>query len=99
MSTTRTLFASILFTLFAMSASAQAQPTSAASMPMAGTMLQDDCAKPKAKHDHGAEKGTPRSTSKSGPCVAAGSAAAPNAAASSPKKQLKHDHAKTHKTM
>jgi hypothetical protein len=63
-------------------------------MPMSGAMMSHDCAKPMAKHDHGAEKGTPRATSKSGPCAAGAMTMAPEGAASAaPAKKLpKHNH-------
>lgn len=90
-------FIAVLFTSLALAASAHAQPSAGASSPMAGGMQAGDCAKPQARHDHGAEKGSPRPLQKTGPCKAEG-AAAP-AAASSAKKKPAHDHAKTHKTM
>ncbi|MEI2677427.1 MAG: hypothetical protein V9G29_05930 [Burkholderiaceae bacterium] len=94
MTTIRTLFVSALFASAALAASAQTQPAASASMPMGGGMMAHDCAKPMAKHDHGAERGTPRSTAKSGPCMAAAAAMAPEAAASAaPAKKLpKHNH-------
>lgn len=98
MSTIHHHLAAVLVATFALAAPAQAQQAAGASAPMAGSMMSSDCAKSQAKHDHGAEKGTPRSQSKSGPCMTATAASAPTAAASSSKK-LKHDHAKTHKTM
>lgn len=94
MSTFRTLFVSALLATVALAASAQTQPAAGASMPMGGDMMSHDCAKPMAKHDHGAEKGTPRSMAKSGPCRAGATAMAPEGAASTaPAKKLpKHNH-------
>ena len=56
MTTIRTLFVSALFASAALAATAQTQPAASASMPMGGAMVSHDCAKPMAKHDHGAEK-------------------------------------------
>ncbi|MDO9286447.1 MAG: hypothetical protein Q7U26_16245 [Aquabacterium sp.] len=94
MNTIRTLFASALFASAALAASAQTQPAASASMPMGGVMMSYDCAKPMAKHDHGAEKGTPRAMPKSGPCAVGATATAPEGAASAaPAKKLpKHNH-------
>jgi len=94
MTAIRTLFVSVLFASAALAASAQTQPAASASMPMGGAMMSHDCAKPMAKHDHGADKGTPRATAKSGPCMAGAAATAPEAAASTaPAKKLpKHNH-------
>jgi hypothetical protein len=94
MSTIRTLLASFLFASVALSAAAQTQPAASASMPMGGAMMSNDCAKPMAKHDHGAEKGTPRPMSKSGPCAAGAAATAQEGAASTAqsKKLPKHNH-------
>lgn len=94
MTTIRTLFVCALFASAALAASAQTQPAASASMPMGGAMTSHDCAKPMAKHDHGAEKGTPRPMAKSGPCVAGAPATAPKAAASTAqtKKLPKHNH-------
>ena len=55
----RTLFASVLFAAVALTASAQTQPAPGASAPMSGAMMSGDCAKPMAKHNHGAEKNNP----------------------------------------
>jgi putative alpha-1,2-mannosidase len=58
--------------------------------PAAAASASTDCAKPMARHDHGAEKGTPSPK-----------AAAPCGAAAASKKTAKaktgHDHAKIHK--
>lgn len=56
MTAIRTLIASTLFASAALAASAQPQPTAGASMPIGDAMMSHDCAKPMAKHDHGAEK-------------------------------------------
>jgi hypothetical protein len=98
MSTIRTLLASFLFASAALSASAQTQPAAGASAPMGGAMMSQDCAKPMAKHDHGADKGMPRPTAKAEPCMGDAGATAPAASASAPKKQPNHDHSKFHKT-
>jgi hypothetical protein len=94
MSTTRTLFVSVLFASAALAASAQTPPVASASMPMGGAAMPRDCTQPLAKHDHGAEKGMPRAMSKTGPCAAGAAAMAPEGAASAaPAKQLpKHNH-------
>lgn len=94
MSTFRTLFVSALFASAALAASAQTPPAASASMPMGGAMMSHDCAKPMAKHDHGAEKGTPRPMAKSGPCPAGAAAAGSEGAASAaPAKKLpRHNH-------
>jgi hypothetical protein len=94
MCTIRTVFVTALFASAALAASAQTQPAASASMPMGGAMMSHDCAKPMAKHDHGAEKGTPHAMSKTGPGAAGAAAMAPEGAASSaPAKKLpKHNH-------
>jgi hypothetical protein len=98
MSTIHHKLAAVLFASLALAASVQAQQPMDASSPMAGNMKAGDCAKPAGRHDHGAEKGTPRSQHKSAPCMANG-ASAPAAAAPSAKRKPAHDHGKTHKTM
>jgi hypothetical protein len=60
-------------------------PAGAASMP-------HDCAKPMARHDHGAEKGTP--TPMSAACPMASAAPVEKA-----KAKRGHDHARVHKLM
>ncbi len=94
MTTIRTFFVSVLFATAALAVSAQTQPAAGASMPMGGAMMSQDCAKPMAKHDHGAEKGTPRPMAKSGACAAGAAATAPEGAASTAqtKKLPKHNH-------
>lgn len=96
MSTIRTLLTLVLSVTTAMAVSAQTAPAPATSGPMVGATMSHDCAKPMAKHDHGAERNSPRSVAKAD-CMADGAVAAPAASASAPKKQLKHDHAKFHK--
>lgn len=86
MTTIRILSAALFVTLIALTASAQAQPMSGASTPMASASMPHDCARPMAKHDHSAEKGMPTPKSMSGPC-------APAAAASASKAKPRHDHA------
>ena len=94
MTTIHSLFVSALFASAALAASAQTPPADSASMPMGGAMMSHECAKPMAKHDHGAEKGMPRPMVRSGPCAASASATAPDAAASAAqtKKLPKHNH-------
>jgi hypothetical protein len=92
MTTTRILFASIFLTSLALTAPAQAQPAAGASAP-AATMAHD-CAKPMAKHDHGAEKGNPMPASKSDGCSPAKASSTMTAASAAEKNKLKHDHAK-----
>ena len=60
--------------------------------PAGATSMPHDCAKPMARHDHGAEKGTP--TPMPGACPMA--AAAPVEKA---KAKRGHDHARFHKLM
>lgn len=55
MTTIRTLFVSAFLASAALAASAQTQPAASASVPMGGAMMSHDCAKPMAKHDHGAD--------------------------------------------
>jgi hypothetical protein len=88
MSTARKLVASLAFIAFAGSALAQPAPAAAASGPMSGGMMEKDCAKAVAKHDHGAERNAPRA--KTAPCAAA-------VPASGAKAKARHDHAKFHK--
>jgi len=62
----------------------------------AATTMPHDCGMPMARHDHGAEKGTPT------PPMAMKCAMATEAAvAATPKTKAKrgHDHARTHKLM
>ncbi|MBI2752400.1 MAG: hypothetical protein HYX46_02635 [Betaproteobacteria bacterium] len=95
MTTIRNLFAIAFATSIAFAAVAQAQSAPAASAPMmGGNTMPHDCAKPMAKHDHGAEKGTPRPMSMTGPCAAGAAATAPEGAASAAKtkKLPKHNH-------
>lgn len=98
MSTIRTLSATFFAASIALSGAVQAQSAPAASMPVAGSAMSHDCAKPMRKHDHGAEKGTPTPAAKSAPCAAATAAPAPAAAASAAKKPG-HNHSTFHKTM
>lgn len=57
MTTIRNHFAVAFATSIAFAAAAQAQSAPATSAPMTGgNTMQHDCAKPMAKHDHGAEK-------------------------------------------
>jgi hypothetical protein len=99
MTTFRVLSAAIFATSMALAGAAQAQPAPAASMPMAGASTPQDCAKPMAKHDHGAEKGTPSAKTMAAPCAPMSAAPKPADAASTPKKLGNHDHAKMHKSM
>jgi hypothetical protein len=97
MSTIRTLFVSAFVASVALAASAQTPPAAGASMPMGGDMMSNDCAKPMARHDHGAERGMPRAKTTAGPCMPDASASAPAEAAPAAKKPLRHDHSKFHK--
>jgi hypothetical protein len=92
------MFASRIFPIafaLALSAAAVAQeapvPTPAPDAGAASTMPRD-CAKPMARHDHGAEKGTPTPMS-------AGCPMATSASPAKTKAKLGHDHAKFHKLM
>jgi uncharacterized low-complexity protein len=86
-----------LATSFALAAAAQAQTATNAAMPIAAASMPQDCVKPKARHDHGAERGTPTSRSTAMPCGQEGAATAPGTGASGPKQPRKHDHGKFHK--
>ena len=85
MNTIRILTSSFFVASLALTGIAQAQ--SAVAPPSESASMPHDCAKPMAKHSHAAEKGTPVTTSKSGPC-------APVASATTKKDKTKHDHAK-----
>jgi hypothetical protein len=89
MSTIRTLCAAVFAALIALSAGAQAQQATDASA--------SSSAKPMAKHDHAATKGMPAAHAMAG--SPAGAASAPEAGASKARKQVKHDHTKSHKLM
>lgn len=91
MSTIRTLCAALFATTFALGAMAQTPPAPSASMPMSGTTMPHDCAKPTARHDHGVEKGVYAPKSRQAPCATA-AAATPAQAASASAKRPKHDH-------
>jgi hypothetical protein len=86
MNANRILSSALFITSLAVTAAAHAQST-AASAPMAIASMPQDCAKPMAKHSHGADKGMPMTSSKSGPC-------APVASASPKKDKARHDHAR-----
>jgi len=85
----RLIATSFALALAAGSALAQQAPAAAASATDGNGTMSHDCAKPMAKHDHGAERGMP--AAKAAPCAAAPASAAKT------KSQLKHDHAKFHK--
>jgi hypothetical protein len=92
MTTIRNLLVVAFASSITLAAAVQAQPAPAASAPTMGSnSMPHDCAKPRAKHDHGAEKGTPRPSS---PCAAVAAASAPEGAASATKtkKLPKHNH-------
>lgn len=99
MTTIRILSVAIFAAASTLTATAQTAPAPAASMPMAGATMPLDCAKPMAKHDHGAERGMPTSKTKSVPCTPTVAATTTSESASAPKKQLKHNHSTFHKTM
>ena len=86
MNTIRILSSSFFVASLALTGVAQAQ-SAAAAPPSESASMPHDCAKPMTKHSHAAEKGTPVTTSKSGPC-------APVASATTKKDKTKHDHAK-----
>lgn len=85
MNTTRILSAALFATSLALTSVAQAQPA-AASAPKQDASIAQDCAK-MAKHEHGADKGLPMTSSKSGPCARV-------ASASAPKGKPVHNHAR-----
>ena len=90
MTTFRILSAALIVSSIALTAAAQSRPAEMASTPMSAASMPMDCAKPMAKHDHAAEKGMPKTQSAAGPCP-------PLAAASKPKSEARHDHAKFNK--
>lgn len=90
MKSIRIVSVAVFIGLIATASAARAQPAMAASPPAAGASVPNDCAKPKSRHNHGADKGLPASKSMSGPC-------APAAAASGSKTRLRHDHPKFNK--
>lgn len=93
MITVRNFLFTAFFFAMSLSMAAQAQPTPSASGPSASVMMSQGCSKPMAKHDHGADKGTPRPMAKSGPCTAASASSADGAASSATAKKLpKHNH-------
>ena len=95
MTTIRNLFAVAFATSVALAATAQAQPAPAASAPMMGAnAMAHDCAKPMARHDHGAERGAPRPMPTVGPCTPRAVTSAPEGAASAAKakKLPRHNH-------
>jgi len=95
MSTIRSFLASVLFASVSLVTTAQAQAAPAASMPRAGKMMSHDCANQPTRHHHGAERNVPRAKSASaGPCATMAGAPAQDAAATSPMKQRRHDHAR-----
>lgn len=59
--------------------------------------MTQDCVKPAARHDHGAEKGTP--TPISAKCAMAADAATQPADKAKAKAKMGHDHARFHKLM
>lgn len=92
MTTPRKLFVALFVSTLAFTISAQDRPTGAPATPMADASVPHDCVKPKARHDHGAEKGMPTPKSIIDPCVTSAPASAPKA-----KTKPRHDHAKFHK--
>lgn len=92
MTNIRTLCVALIVSTLALSSTAQDRPAGSPAAPMADAAMPHDCVKPKARHDHGAEKGMPTPMSIIDPCKA-------SAAASAPKEKSKprHDHTKFHK--
>jgi hypothetical protein len=82
------VFPVVLSLAFAAAAVAQDLPATAAP-PVAATSAQTDCAKPTARHDHGAERGMPTPKA-AAPCGSAKTKAKAKAVPG-------HDHAKFHK--
>lgn len=80
-------------TTFATTAAAQPQAAAAATPAASSAMSPKDCARPMARHDHGAERGspTPRARPAGCPPETAASASAPR------KLKPVHDHGKIHK--
>lgn len=97
MTTIAMLCTAFLAGTLAVGATAQTAPSTAASMPMAGAAMPRDCGKPLARHDHGAERGSPAPKAKTAPCEQGAGAAKPAQAASAPSKRPKHDHGRFHK--
>lgn len=82
----------------AYAADSPAAPDSGAT---AATMPRGDCGKPMARHDHGAERGTPTpAMTTMAKCPMAGEEpAAPAAPVQKAKARRGHDHARVHKLM
>ena len=85
---------SIAFALALSTAAVAQQAPVPASAPDAGaaSTMPHDCVKPMARHDHGAEKGTPTPMSSGCPMAASASSARAKA-------KPGHDHSKFHKLM
>jgi hypothetical protein len=66
-------------------------------MPIAGSTMPHDCAKPIARHDHGAENGMPTPKVATAPCAPSAAAAKPDSAASATRQKPIHEHGKFHK--
>lgn len=92
MTNIRKLCVALFVSTLAFTAAAQERPAGSPTAPMVDASMPQDCVKPKARHDHGAEKGMPTPKSIIDPC-------APSAAASAAKAKAKprHDHTKFHK--
>jgi hypothetical protein len=95
MTASRLFMFSLALVLFG-AALAQERP---ATDPAPAAPSSGDCAKPLARHDHGAEKGTP-SPKAGAPCADAPAAsAAKTKAKAKAKGKPGHDHSKVHKLM
>jgi hypothetical protein len=67
--------------------------------PAAAAPIPDRCAQQMARHDHGAEKGTPTPMSSTSMSMMTGCATEPAAPATKTKNKAGHDHSKFHKLM
>lgn len=98
MSRSQTLFVTTFAAAMALTAAAHAQPSAPASATVADSDPTKACNLAKAKHDHGAERGTPSAKAMAAAaCARAAGTSSAAEAASTPKKRLNHDHGKFHK--
>lgn len=93
----RHLACAIALSALALPAAYAADPVDAPPTQPAAAAMPMDCAK-MARHDHGAERGTPTPTMSAGCPMATAAAPAKTSAQARPKK-AGHDHARVHKLM
>lgn len=94
MNTMHLLSATVFAVTIALSGSGLAQSVPAPSTATAGGSIPPDCAPPKARHDHGVEKGTYGPKTLPAPCASPAAAAVSASAASAPANRRRHDHTK-----